>query len=173
MIGRLRDGAIGFLIAILIAAGVCAWRAIRPGAPSIPASPAHELKGETTQMLACKPVVVYREKVAERLGIPAPSGQVTDSRLIAGDEHDHTVTSVYDAGTGRTSIMDRREPLPWLAMERRFGLNAVYGITDRGTTAVRVTGRYDLLRSRELHLGVSGSVQTGGGALVGISIDMH
>ena len=166
----IRDFLIGFAAAVLLCAGLYAYLKLRPSAPAVVAQPAKELRGETTATLTGKPVVVYREKVAEKLGIPKGAGHVTGSAKIPADGHQHTVTPVYDEGTGRISIFDRRDPLPWLARENRWQFNVIYGLNENADTAVRGTLLYDLIQSKRLHLGGGVSVETGGRSLIGVSV---
>lgn len=171
----LRVFLVGVVTGLLLAGGVCAWKTWRPSLPSIPAPPAAELAHEKPVTLDCRSVAVYPDRVKKNLGLPAevrrdPSQHVAGSARIPLDEHPHTVTAVYSEGTGRVDMFVRRDPLPWLALERRWQGGLIYGLNDDAETVVRLQGQYDMVRLKRLHLGVAGGIETGGRYLVGIGL---
>ena len=162
--------AIAVLIGGVFVAVGCWWNSNKPSLPSIKATPAIELKGEKKTSLECKKVLIYRDRVATELGIPKIAGHVTASANIPASDHTQTATATYSEATGETSLYIRKDPLPWLARENRWQFNLLYGYNEFGVTALRGTGLYDLIQAKRLHLGGGVSLETGGRALVGVSV---
>jgi len=162
--------AIAVIIGGAFVAAGCWWNANKPSLPSIKAQPAAELKGEKKTALECKKVLIYRDKVAEELGIPKNAGHVTASAKIPASDSPQTLTTVYNENTGETVPYIRQDQLPWLTRENRWQFNLLYGYNESGDTSLRGTGLYDLIQSKRLHLGGGVSLETGGRALIGVSV---
>lgn len=160
--------AIALIVGGLIVAIGCAWIQYRPSLPSVLATPAKELAREQTKTLSCKPVVVYREKVKDKLGLPESikkdaTKHVVNSTKVEASERPTTVTAVYDDQTGFVDLFKRLDPLPWLAVNRRGALGVAYGFKDDANGAVaRVYGRMDLMQVKRFHLGLLGDIDSGG-----------
>lgn len=169
----MRNLAIGFVLGLLVAAGVCAWKAVQPPIPSISAQPAKELKGEPTATLDCRPVVVYRDRVRDRLGVPKDAGHVTASANIPASDHPYTATATYREDTGETSLYIRPDPLPWLAFDRKREITISYGAREGHSGAVaRIGGRLDMVSIKALRFGVLADVDSGGGWFAGVGVRM-
>lgn len=168
MIRDLRLCAAAFVAGLLVAAAICVWMQYRPSLPSVLAPPSKEVKGEKPLERECEKTIVYRDRVKKELGLPDtvkrdPDKQVTASTQVPGSEHPHTVTSVFDFDTGQTDLYVRRDPLPWLAFNRRGALGLAYGIKDDTDGFVtRGYGRLDLMQVKRLHLGLLGDVDSVG-----------
>lgn len=170
----MRAGLVGFAVGLLVAAIVCAWRAGQSSAPSIHAQPATELKGEKPRTLECRPVVVYREKVSDKLGIPKDAGHVTASAKIPASDHPYTATATYSEATGATSLYIRRDPLPWLDLTRSGELNLSYGAREGHSGAVaRLGTRMDMVSIKSMRFGVSADVDSAGGWFAGVGVSVR
>jgi len=179
MIRDIKLCAASFCAGLLVAAGVCAWIKYRPSLPSVLAPPAKELAKEETATLNCKPVMIYRDRVKEKLGLPPtiqkdPDKKVTASTKVPADDHPHTVTSVYDTSTGATDLYIRRDPLPWLAFDTRRELGVAYGFKDDADGAVaRVFGKLDLVQIKALRAGLLGNVDSDGDWYAGAAVSLR
>lgn len=179
MIHDLRLCAVAFIAGLLVSAGICAWMQYRPSLPAVVAPPAKELAKEETKRLDGKPILVYRDKVEKKLGLPAivtkdPNKHVVASSPVPPSDYPHTMTAVYDERVGNVDMFMRRDPLPWLAFNRRGALGVAYGIKDDSDGFVtRIHGRLDLLQVKRLHAGLLGNVDSDGDWYVGGSIEMR
>jgi len=165
----MKNLAIGFVLGLIVAGGVCAYNALKPSMPSVLAPPSKELAKEETKRLDCKPVLVYRDKVEKKLGLTASvtkdsSKHVVASSKVPPSDYPHTMTAVYDDRIGNVDMYMRQDPLPWLAFNRRGAIGAAYGFKDEAQGFVtRVYGRIDLLQIKMLHAGLLGDVDNAGG----------
>lgn len=169
----LRPLLIGVALGIAAMLAVQAWRDRQPPAPAVPAPLARELRNEATTVVACKPIVVYRDKVKAELGLPPDvqtntARQVVAATKVPASDRPHTVSAVADLGTGKVDLFVRPDPLPWLALERRTSVGLIYGIDNDGAQRMRGVAQVDLLRSRNWHLGAAAHVDANGRALVGV-----
>lgn len=171
---RIQDVMMGIFIGTLMAAAIYAYKTLKPSLPSLPATPTAALAKEKTTTLDCTPVVVYRDKVKDKLGLPETvkrdtAKHATASANVPADDRPHTVTSVYDSVTGVTGIYVRRDALPWIAFNQRWNLGTFYGLRDDSATpVVRVNGSYELLQVKAIHIGVHGQFDTDGRRFGGI-----
>lgn len=161
--------AVALIVGGLIVAIGCAWIQYRPSLPSVLATPANELAKEQTKTLDCKPVVVYRDKVETKLGLPDIVTKDQDKHVVASSkvpasDYPHTMTAVYDEKVGGVDMFLRQDPLPWASFNRRAALGVAYGFKDDANGAVtRVYGRMDLMQVKRLRLGLLGDVDNAGG----------
>lgn len=133
-----------------------------PAPPGIhmPATPAPELKRETTVPIAvATPIQVY--KPAAKIKLKLPPAVVADTRQhviastkTANDERQHTVTTVIDASTGESVTYDRVDPLPWMAVNTKSEVGVYYGLKN-GSQAIRIEGKQELLQIKAVHLGAT------------------
>jgi hypothetical protein len=170
---------IGLVIGLLLAGGACAWLKLKPSLSSVLAPPADELAKEETKRLDCKPVLVYRDKVEKKLGLPDivtkdPGKHVVAASPVPPSDYPHTMTAVYDDRSGGVDMFLRQDPLPWLAFNRRGALGVAYGARSEASGFVtRVYGRMDLLQIKRLHAGLLGDVDNAGGWYGGGFAEMH
>ena len=166
-------GLTGVVIGGLIVATGCAVLKLRSSLPSVAAVPAKELAGEKTTKLECKPVLIYRDKLKDKLGIPDPvksdpKTHITASANIPVSVYPRTATSVYNEETGSTSIFLRTDRLPWLATASRGSVVLHWGAQEDGTTTTRLSASYSALQVKRINLGLSGDISTSGRAFVGV-----
>lgn len=161
--------AVALVIGGLIVAIGCAWIQYRPSLPSVLATPAKELAKEETKTLKDKPVVVYREKVKAKLGLPESvkkdaTKHVVNSTQVESSDRPTTVTAVYDDQTGVVDLFKRQDRLPWLAFDRRAAIGVAYGVkNDANGFVARIYGRADLIQIKRLHAGLLADVDNAGG----------
>jgi len=160
----------GVAVGVVVLLGIIAWDYMHPPEPAVIAQPAPELKGEATKVLECKPVVIYRDKVAKDLGVPeAPGQHVVDAVKIPGDDNPGTVTAVYDDRTGKVSQFVRMDPLPWLARANLVEVGAAYGVkTGHDGFVLRIDGQWDLLQVKALRFGLYGQADSDGTGMIGV-----
>ncbi len=160
---------IGIIIGALVAAGICAWLKFKPSLPSVLLPPAKELAGAPTDTLKGKTVIVYRDAVEKKLGLPDivkrdASKHVVAAAKVPPSDYPHTMTAVYDDRSGGVDMFLRQDKLPWLAFNRRGSIGVAYGFKGGHDGAVaRVYGRLDLVQIKRLHVGLLGDVDGGGG----------
>lgn len=161
--------AITVVVTLLIAIAGCVWMKFKPSLDSVLAKPATELAKEKPTLLTCKPVLVYRDKVEAKLGLPDivkrdASKHVVNAAKIPPSDYPQTMTAVYDDSTGGVDMFRRQDPLPWLAFNRRGALGVAYGFKDGADGFVtRVYGRLDLIQIKRLHTGLLGDIDNAGG----------
>ena len=120
---------------------VMAMVATHPDIMDVPASPLQE----------CVTVVAYNKASAsERLDVPDSvkldiATQIVAAGEIAPYEGTTTVTAVLNTGTGRTSLLSRREPLPFFSLMNDKEVGIRYGYTGDGR-GFDLYGRLTFLR---------------------------
>ena len=157
--------AITVVVTLLIAIAGCLWMKFKPSLPSVLATPAAELAKEKPTLLTCKPVLVYRDKVETKLGLPSivtgdPNKHVTASTKVPGDEYPHTVTSVYDQNTGATDMFVRKDKLPWLELKSKWRAGVYYGINDADSGVILGQAQYEFLQLKRLKATAIGQVDS-------------
>lgn len=155
---------IGIIVGVLICSGIMAWVKYRSSAPSVATTQAPELAKEKTSILKCKDVVVYRDAVAEKLGIEAKKGEhVVASSKLPGDSHPRTVSALYNDETGATRLFERRDPLLWFDFNNHFGIGVSGGMGTEHTSVVgRLDGYWQPLKIKAATLRLTGDITTDG-----------
>jgi len=160
--------AIAIVFGGLIVVCGCVWFKYKPSLPALFTVPSKELVGEKTKKLDCVPILVYRDRVEAKLGLPDtvqkdPGKHVVASSKVPPSDFPNTMTAVYDSGSGGVDMFLRQDPLPWLGFTRRGALGVAYGIKDNTDGFVtRVYGRLDLVQIKRLHAGLLGDVDNTG-----------
>ena len=168
----MKNLAIGIILGLIMAGAVCAYNTLsKITQPSILAQPANELKNAKSETLACRPVVVYQDRVKRDLALPEtvakdPDKKVTASTKVSASDFPNTVTSVYDTGTGATDLFIRRDKLALFAMNTRYEVGVGYGYTQDGPVT-RLDGSVELIQVKALHLGLTGTIDSSGAYYVG------
>jgi hypothetical protein len=144
-------------VVIILTLGVVTYFNFKPApAPPgthLPATPAPELKKETTvPVQVAGPVQVYKPAAKAKLKLSPevqddPNQHVVASTRTANDDRQHTVTTTLDTSTGRFTTVDRAEPPPWLAVSTRQHYGAYIGALN-GEQAIAITARQEVLRVR-------------------------
>lgn len=166
---RIQDVMLGMFLGILVAAAVYAYKTLTPSLPSVLAPTAKELEGAKTDTLKCKNVIVYRDAVEKKLGLPDivkrdPDKHVVASSRVAPSDYPRTMTAVYDDRSGGVDMFLRQDPLPWLAFNRRGALGVAYGVKNNADGFVtRIYGRMDLIQIKRLNAGLLGDVDNASG----------
>ena len=119
--------------------------------------PVHkEILRVKTVQLACVNVVAYdKDKASENLDVPDTvkadeSKQITAAGEIGPYEGTTTVTAVFDTGTGRTSLLSRREPLPFFSLMNDKEVGIRYGYTS-DSIGFDLYGKLTFLRIGRVH----------------------
>jgi hypothetical protein len=175
ILDRFKMILVGAIIGVLLCSGVAVLIKYRPSAPAVATPQAPELAKETPKVLECEKVVIYRDAVTKKLGIEAKRGEhVVASSKLPGDSHPHTVSALYSEETGVTRLLDRQDPLPWLAFNRHGAMGVAYGVKDEASGFVtRLYGRLDLMQIKMLHAGLLGDVDNAGGWYGGAFAEMR
>lgn len=104
----------------------------------------------------CVTVVAYNKASAsERLDVPDSvkldaAAQVVAAGELAPYEGTTTVTAVLNTGTGRTSLLSRREPLPFFSLMNDKEVGIRYGYTGDGR-GFDLFGQLTFLRIGRIH----------------------
>ena len=167
MTQRIHDGLLGLILGLLLASGMCIWRAMQTSMPSILATSAKELSNAKKQKLDCVPLVIYQDTVKRDLGLPADvsrdvSQAVISATHIPADYRQRTLTSLWDSTTGRVDQYVNIDPLPWAANNYRYEVGIGYGFTQHGPVT-RLDGSVDLLQVKAAHIGLAGALDSSGG----------
>lgn len=147
----MRNGIIGFILGLLIAAGYATWRAIQEPEAVIGALAPDIQKQVATPEV--RTVYVYRDAKATR-GTPVDSAVLTAVKTQTG-----TATALLDAA-GHASIVLQTDPLPWIARGSSHQATLIYGSMD-GKAVNRLGYRWEFLRAKRLHLGFTAETNLG------------
>lgn len=166
----MRQAITGIAIGLLLAAvAFFALDWFNKPEPAVQAQPAPELKGEATTKLACKPVVIYRDKVAKDLGVPAEQGRhVVAATKVPGDDHPRTITATWNESDGRVTQFVRRDPLPLFATINQLDVGLGYGVKLNEGTVYRLDAQWDLIQIKALKTGLYGQADSDGTGMVGV-----
>lgn len=145
----MRDAAIGFFIGLLLAAGVCMWKA-KPVAVVGQTIP--ELVGKT-QEAQVRTVYVYRD--AKKPKGTQPGTEV----LTAVKTNEGTATALLDP-VGHTSIVLTTDPLPWLAKSKEWHGSLYIGAYDQ-KSVYRATLERSFFQTKLVHWGLVASADKG------------
>lgn len=161
--------SIALILGGAIVAGVCAYNSLKKSIPSIPSPPSKDLAKLDKETLKCLPVVVYKDRAKDKLGLPqevvaAPEQRVIGATQVKPNERPTTVSAVFNSVNGETAFYQRLDPLPWLAFNRRATLGVAYGLkNDHDGAAIRVYGKLELLKVKALKAGLMGDVDNARG----------
>ena len=157
------------LIGGAIVGGACAYNTLKKSLASIPSLPSKDLAKLDKETLKCLPVVVYKDKAKDKIGLPtavvaAPEQRVLGATQVNPNERPTTVSAVLNTGSGETTFYQRLDPLPWLDFNRRATLGVAYGFkNDHDGAAIRVYGKIELLKIKALKAGLMGDVDNARG----------
>jgi hypothetical protein len=158
---------LGFVLGIVAMLVLQVWQDHRPSTPAAPAHAAPELRGERTTVAECKPIVIYRDKVKQELGLPADvqadvQRQVVAATKVPASDRPHTVSAVADLGTGKVDLFVRPDPLPWFRRENVWSRSLYAGVYDKDFTA-RMTVERSAVQIKRAHIGAVFAVDAGPG----------
>lgn len=136
----------GFFIGLIVAAGICAWKA-KPVATVGDVIP--ELVGATKEA-SVRTVYIYRDAKKPK-GTPATTDVLTAVKTPTG-----TATALLDP-EGYTSIVLTKEPQPWLAKSREWHGSFYAGVQD-STTIYRATIERSFIQTKSLNWGIIAGV---------------
>ena len=136
------------------------------------AKPAPELARVPTQTLQCKPVVVYSQAAKSKLNLPstvqADTGQyVLNAAQVPAALRPQTMTTMLDERTGKSVVLVKSDPYPWIAAENTRELRLDYGFKRGFDRVGRLSFTDDLLQVKGVHLGGSISADTDGSLFIG------
>ena len=161
--------SIALILGGAIVAGVCGFNTLKKSLPSIPSPPSKDLAKVDKEILKCLPVVVYKDRAKDKLGLPTAVVADTEQRVLGAtqvkpNERPTTVSAVLNIVNGETAFYQRLDPLPWLAFNRRATLGVAYGFkNDHDGAAIRVYGKLELLKIKALKAGLMGDVDNARG----------
>ena len=106
-----------------------------------------------------KKLEVYKKGITKEIVLPNnliqfPSDYIVATTSVKSDEtYNHSITTFVDADSGKVTTYDVKEPLPWVAFNRR-GRVSSYGIIKNNvfTSKTEVVGEF--MQIKELHLGI-------------------
>ena len=163
----------------LIVAGAVTYNALKQSPTSIPSPPSRDLAKVDKETLKCLPVIVYKDKAKDKLGLPqtvvaAPEQRILGATQVKPNERPTTVSAVLNATTGETSFYQRLDPLPWFALETRRELGIAYGLKDdAGGAVARIFGKIDLVQIKMIRAGLLGNVDSDGDWYAGAGISLR
>jgi len=164
---------------IVLAAGYVLWYfqptpAPAPTGEHVPAKvapPVAPLPKVSTP--APKGIKTYVQPAKKTLKLPAAAIEDDDIHVIEStrvelDTHPHTVTTLFDTRTGETTTLDRREPLPWLALKKTGAIGLSYDVI---TGARTLYGRQDIVQIKGLYLSGVAALRSDQDKMAGIAIE--
>lgn len=138
-------------------------------APAVVDTPKEEVK--------ISKILVYKQKAKADLPIPQAIKDDKAEHVVAAtqtpdDDHKHIITTVVNTDTGQTTTIDHKEPLPWLAVEKKNELRLDYGYKGNPNPlpVARLSFRSDLVQIKALHLGVNTSLDFDGEYFIGAGV---
>ena len=161
--------SIALVLGGAIVAGACAYSTLKKSLPSVPAQTSKDLAKVDKETLKCLPVIVYKDKAKDKLGLPtavseAPEQRVLGATQVNQNERPTTVSAVLNTNSGETVFYQRLDTLPWLAFNRRATLGVAYGFkNDHNGAEIRVYGKVELLQIKALKAGLMGDVDNARG----------
>ena len=176
---RIRDFGLGIILGLLLAAGAFAYKSLNPSLPSLPSSPSKDLAKVDKETLNCIPVIVYKDKSKDKLGLPtavvsAPEQRVLGATQVNPNERPTTVSAVLNTVSGETTFYQRLDPLPWFALETRRELGIAYGFKDdAGGAVARIFGKIDLVQIKMIRAGLLGNVDSDGDWYAGAGVSLR
>ena len=184
MIANYREKLGATLLAILaglVVGALVMWQLKKPEQKvneTVIATKAPEIKLEPTVSTPVKVVKTYKSKIKKKLKLPKEvidneHKLVIASNKVQADDHPHTITSTINTQTGEVETFDRKDPLPWIAFNQRTEVTAAYGYkysrTQQGMVG-RFGARHEFIQSKNMGLGITGSVDTDGSAFAGLEL---
>jgi hypothetical protein len=135
---------IEFILIIAVAVfGYMWWQKISEPAPvgvAVEAKPSKVLNQTPTEVVPVTSVVAYKPVAKAKLRLPKPvqdnaAAVVTSATTVSSDFRPHTITTVLDTQTGKTTAYDTRMELPLLAINVRGEAGIGYFQTRDGAVA--------------------------------------
>ena len=171
----IRDFGLGIILGLLLAAGGFAYKSLKPSLPSATAPPSDDLAGINNETLNCIPVIVYKDKAKDKLGLPTAVVAASEQRVLGAtqvnpNERPTTVSAVLNTTIGETTFYQRLDPLPWLAFNRRYEVGVSYlpFNSDSIDKLIELDGRIQFIQIKSLRAGLTGAVDTDGGYKLGV-----
>ena len=159
----------------MIVAVACTYSALKKSIPSIPSAPSRDLAKVDKEMLNCIPVIVYKDRAKNKLGLPtavleAPEQRVLGATQVKPNERPTTVSAVLNTTTGETSFYQRLDPLPWMTFNRRHEVGVSYLPFNKDgiDQLIELDGRIEVIQIKALRAGLTGAIDTDGGYKVGV-----
>lgn len=163
----LTSHALAAIFGAILLTGYSAYRASTKIVESVIAPQAKEVEKIVWKTIACPGIKVAPDKTRKALGVPdAIQGDVVAAVRIAGDEYPHTITGIYSAETMAVTLLDRRDPLPWLQAKPRYALGLHYGTDFEDIGVWRVSGGYTAFQTKLIHWDIIGTTDVLDGSVV-------
>lgn len=169
------------ILAGLVVGALVMWQLKKPEQKvneTVIATKAPEVKLEPTVDTPIKSIKSYKSNIKKKLKLPQAVVEdehklVIASSKVQSDDHPHTITSTINTQTGEVETFDRKDPLPWIAFNQKTEISAAYGYkySNRQSGLVgRFGARHEFMQSKNMGLGITGSVDTDGSAFAGIEL---
>ena len=171
--------SIALILGGAIVAGACAYSSLKKSLPSLPSLPSKDLAKVDKETLNCIPVIVYKDKAKDKLGLPTAVVAASEQRVLGAtqvnpNERPTTVSAVLNTTSGETVFYQRLDPLPWFALETRRELGIAYGFKDdAGGAVARIFGKIDLVQIKMIRAGLLGNVDSDGDWYAGAGVSLR
>ena len=171
--------SIALVLGGAIIAGACAYSSLKKSIPSLPSAPSKDLAKVDKETLNCIPVIVYKERAKDKLGLPTAVVAASEQRVLGAtqvnpNERPTTVSAVLNTTSGDTTFYQRLDPLPWFALETRRELGIAYGFKDdAGGAVARIFGKIDLVQIKMIRAGLLGNVDSDGDWYAGAGVSLR
>ena len=112
MTDRIRDARFlgyGMIVGLLLAACIWAYTSMKPSLTSVISPPSKDLAKVDKETLNCIPVIVYKDKAKDKLGLPTAVVAATEQRVLGAtqvnpNERPTTVSAVLNTASGETTF---------------------------------------------------------------------
>ena len=78
--------SIALILGGAIVAGACAYSSLKKSDPSLPAKPSKDLAKVDKETLNCIPVIVYKDKAKDKLGLPTAVVVASEQRVLGATQ---------------------------------------------------------------------------------------
>ena len=169
--------SIALILGGAIVAGACAYSSLKKSDPSSPSAPSKDLAKVDKETLNCIPVIVYKDKAKDKLGLPTAVVVASEQRVLGAtqvnpNERPTTVSAVLNTVSGETVFYQRLDPLPWLAFNRRYEVGVSYipltNTNEGADKLLELDGRIQFIQIKSLRAGLTGALDTDGGYKLGV-----
>jgi len=180
MTKRLTPYLIAAVALAVILAGVFVWYWLtRPAPPPVN----QYVTGKVARQLNKVPQViihpgglkVYAPAAKAKLNLPPELQQNQNAHVLAAttvksDLHPQTIVTTIDEKTGESTTIVRRDPYPWIALDRSGEIRIDYGIKRGLEQVARLTFRQEFLQVKAMHLGITATLDSDGQGFAGVGV---
>ncbi len=163
----------------LIVACVTLWSSFTPAPAPVsqwtPAKVSPMVANVPTVQVKIPKVTVFSAPAKKKLKLPEsiitnPDEHVIAATQIKADQHPQTVVTVINSETGKSETITRRDPYPWIAIEKQGEIRLDYGYKRDFQRVARLSFREDVIQLKAVHFGLLASLDSDGAIFAGVGL---